>query len=371
MAYDHRPSPKQPPQSVDAECAVLGGLMVWNAAWHPVSAIVTEADFYTADHREVFAAIAALCKAGRAADAVSVGSYLRDRHGRELASYAMTLAADTASAANIETHAQIVRDCSRRRDVIAFAAELAEAAHGSADGEQLAAQAATRLDALMRRSASQSVGFGEMVRDALAGFEVARRQREAGETVGATFGLDGIDWMTGGFHGPRLILLAARPKCGKTALLNQLALNSAAAVGSSANPLGNAGYKKYFVARDGAGRIVGLLSADYEFVNSSGDRFHQGQQFFRDEWASQFAKHPDFRIRVGKVIADEGGVALFGYSEGTYAPDGNLRPENKWSVPAAFLVMARDGKVTYFESFSDASMVYDLIQSRTEDGEMK
>ena len=98
MAYDHRPSPKQPPQSVDAECAVLGGLMVWNAAWHPVSAIVTEADFYTADHREVFAAIAALCKAGRAADAVSVGSYLRDRHGRELASYAMTLAADTASA---------------------------------------------------------------------------------------------------------------------------------------------------------------------------------------------------------------------------------------------------------------------------------
>lgn len=110
--------------------------------------------------------------------------------------------------------------------------------------------------------------------------------------------------------------------------------------------------------------IVGLLSADYEFVNSSGDRFHQGRQFFRDEWSSQFAKHPDFRIRVGKVIADEGGVALFGYSEGTYAPDGELKPENKWSVPAAFMAMARDGKITYFETFSDASMVYDLIQSR-------
>lgn len=110
--------------------------------------------------------------------------------------------------------------------------------------------------------------------------------------------------------------------------------------------------------------IVDLLSADYEFVNSSGDRFHQSPQFFRDEWSSQFAKHPDFRIRVGKVIADAEGVALFGYSEGTYAPDGELRPENRWSVPAAFLAMARNGKVTYFESFSDASMVYDLIQSR-------
>ena len=111
--------------------------------------------------------------------------------------------------------------------------------------------------------------------------------------------------------------------------------------------------------------IVDLLSADYEFVNSSGDRYPQSRQFFRDEWSSQFAKHPDFRIRIGKVIADEGGVALFGYSEGTYAPDGDLRPENKWSVPAAFMVTAHDGKVTYFESFSDASMVYDLIQSRS------
>lgn len=108
--------------------------------------------------------------------------------------------------------------------------------------------------------------------------------------------------------------------------------------------------------------IVGLISADYEFVNSSGDHF-RGLQFMRDEWTSQFAKHPDFRIRVGRIVADDEAVAIFGFSEGTYAPDGELRAENRWSVPAAFLVMARDGKITYFESFSDASMVYDLIQA--------
>lgn len=109
-------------------------------------------------------------------------------------------------------------------------------------------------------------------------------------------------------------------------------------------------------------RIVSLLAADYEFVNSQGDRF-QGEAFMRDTWADQFNKHPDFRIRVGRVVADEDAVAVFGFSEGTYAPDGQLRVENRWSVPAAFLLMSREGKISYFETFSDASMVYDLIQA--------
>lgn len=108
--------------------------------------------------------------------------------------------------------------------------------------------------------------------------------------------------------------------------------------------------------------IVGSLSADYEFVNSSGDHFH-GSKFMRDEWAAQFKKHPDFKIRIGRVVADAEAVAIFGYSEGTYAPDGKLVPENRWSVPAAFLLMSREGKISYFESFSDASMVYDMMQA--------
>ena len=109
--------------------------------------------------------------------------------------------------------------------------------------------------------------------------------------------------------------------------------------------------------------IVGLLSDEYQFVNSSGDHF-SGRQFMRETWLDQFGKHPDFRIRVERVIADENGVAIFGFSEGTYAPDGELREENKWSVPAAHLLMAREGKITYYETFSDASMVYDLMHAR-------
>ena len=110
--------------------------------------------------------------------------------------------------------------------------------------------------------------------------------------------------------------------------------------------------------------IMALVSTDYEYINSSGDHFRD-REFIRDTWRAQFENHPDYRLRVQRVIADGEAVAVFGWAEGTYAPDGVLRDDNHWEVPCAFQVIARDGKVTYFESYSDASIVFDLIKSRT------
>lgn len=110
--------------------------------------------------------------------------------------------------------------------------------------------------------------------------------------------------------------------------------------------------------------IMALVSTDYEYINSSGDHFRD-REFIRDTWRAQFENHPDYRLRVQRVIADDEAVAVFGWAEGTYAPDGVLRDDNHWEVPCAFQVIARDGKVTYFESYSDASIVFDLIKSRT------
>lgn len=109
--------------------------------------------------------------------------------------------------------------------------------------------------------------------------------------------------------------------------------------------------------------IVDLLDDDYHFVNSAGDKF-AGHDFMRQTWQSQFNLHPDFRIRVQRIIADEDGVAVFGWSEGTYAPDGVMRDENRWEVPAAFLGIAHDGKMTHWEVYSDASIVFDLMKAR-------
>jgi len=109
--------------------------------------------------------------------------------------------------------------------------------------------------------------------------------------------------------------------------------------------------------------IMALVHSQYEYVNSSGEHF-KDRQFIRDTWTAQFKNHPDYRICVQRVIADTEGVGIFGTAEGTYAPDGSLREEDHWEVPSAFLCIAREGKVTYFESYADASIVFSVMKSR-------
>jgi ketosteroid isomerase-like protein len=115
--------------------------------------------------------------------------------------------------------------------------------------------------------------------------------------------------------------------------------------------------------------IMDLVSLDYEFVNSSGDHFRD-RQFICDTWRAQFQNHPDYRIRVEHVICDEQCVGVFGWAEGTYAPDGEMRDDDHWEVPCAFLFKVKTGKVTYFESYADSSIVFDVMKSRSRGADM-
>ena len=108
--------------------------------------------------------------------------------------------------------------------------------------------------------------------------------------------------------------------------------------------------------------ILGLMAEDYTFINSAGDRFH-GKKFMRDTWQAQFEQHPDFRIEVERVIADDGAVAIFGKAVGTYSQHGEMYDENHWEVPAAYLGIAEGGKMVHWQVFSDTSMVFDVIKA--------
>ena len=108
--------------------------------------------------------------------------------------------------------------------------------------------------------------------------------------------------------------------------------------------------------------ILGLMSEDYQFINSAGDTF-RGKAFMRDTWTAQFEQHPDFRIEVERVIADEDGVGIFGKAVGTYSQHGEMYDENHWEIPSAFLGVAKDGKMVHWQVFSDASIVFDLIKA--------
>lgn len=117
-------------------------------------------------------------------------------------------------------------------------------------------------------------------------------------------------------------------------------------------------------AHDVAG-IIDLMADDYKFVNSAGDTFG-GKDMMRATWTEHFHQYPDFKIRVQRVVADDEGVGVFGVSQGTYSPDGKFDEENHWEVPAAFLGVARNGKMIFWQTWSDSSWVFDIIEANQE-----
>jgi ketosteroid isomerase-like protein len=111
--------------------------------------------------------------------------------------------------------------------------------------------------------------------------------------------------------------------------------------------------------------ILDLMAEDYRFINSAGDTF-RGKTFMRATWRAHFVQYPDFQIRAQRVLADDEAVGIFGWAQGTYTRDGQILEENHWEVPAAFLGIAQNGKMTHWQVFSDTSMVFDLIKANDE-----
>jgi len=110
-----------PPSSVQAEQALLGGLMLDNPAWDRVADLVTAADFYRPDHRLIFTAIEVLAERRQPFDAVTISDYLESRAELEDAGglgYLGTLVRDTPSAANVADYARIIRDRALLRELV-------------------------------------------------------------------------------------------------------------------------------------------------------------------------------------------------------------------------------------------------------------
>src|SRR5580704_11385799 len=110
-----------PPQNIDAEKSILGGLMLEQEAWDEVSELLVEDDFYKPAHRKIFAAIRELYRREMPSDLVTVSNHLMERGELESLGGAACLAEmidQTPSTANIVSYAKIVRDKSLLRKVI-------------------------------------------------------------------------------------------------------------------------------------------------------------------------------------------------------------------------------------------------------------
>lgn len=216
-----------PPHSVEAEQSVLGSLLVDAPRCWPLVSELRPDQFYRADHRLIFATIAALMRDG-VADLVTVNAALSGRGQIESAgglAYLGQLARDTTAPQNIERYADIVRERGARRALVELGRRLeAQALEGLASAETLSGQAAAELAAIGSgaRVGAGLVGSEQLARDLLD--DLDRRQNGA---AGLSTGLSDFDELTGGLEAGELTIFAGRPAMGKTALLVTIAAHVA------------------------------------------------------------------------------------------------------------------------------------------------
>ena len=212
-----------PPHSVEAEQAVLGGVLIDNGAWDRIADILTGEHFYRNDHRAVFNAVAGLCDEGRPCDAVIVAERL-DRDGQlESAgglAYLAELAGNTPSAANIVAYAEIVRERAVLRDLIRISSEITAAAYrpqGQATHELLDDAERRIFEIAERGNADRWESVA--IKDVLAGVmaHIDELSRRDNPITGMPTGFKDLDQLTAGLQRGDLIIVAGRPSMGKTA----------------------------------------------------------------------------------------------------------------------------------------------------------
>ncbi len=224
---------RTPPHSVEAEQAVLGGLLLDANSWDAVADIVAAADFYRRDHRLIFEAIAEVAETRGPCDAVTVSEHL-DRKGLAEETgglaYLGTLARDTPSAANVRTYAEIVRERAILRQLIQAGGEIATSVFegGGRAATELVDEAERRVFEIAERGSRSRAGFRQ-VKDILP--ETVDRldllHQSPGQLTGVTTGFTDLDRMTTGLQPGDLVVIAGRPSMGKTTLAINIAENAA------------------------------------------------------------------------------------------------------------------------------------------------
>ena len=224
---------KVPPNSVEAEQSLIGGLMLNKAAWDKVADVVIAEDFYRNDHRIIFTAIAQLVDDGSPCDVVTVSEFLDRRSELDKAGgleYLAALANETPGAANARAYANIVRERSMLRSLISAGNEISGSAFGT-DGRSatdLVDEAERRVFEIAEKGARVGAGFRtlkQILPEAVDRIDLLHQSD--GDITGISTGYNEFDKLTAGLQSSELIIIAGRPSMGKTTLALNIAENAA------------------------------------------------------------------------------------------------------------------------------------------------
>jgi replicative DNA helicase len=208
---------KVPPNSIEAEQSLIGGLMLDAQAWDKVADVVSAEDLYRKDHKLIFSAIAELVEGGSPCDVVTVSERLEkrgqltDAGGLE---YLATLANETPGAANARAYARILRDRSIERALINVGNEIAGSAFAT-DGRsasELVDEAERLVFEIAERGARGRAGFKslkQILPDAVDRIDVLHQSE--GDITGISTGYAKFDELTAGLQKGDLVIVAGRP----------------------------------------------------------------------------------------------------------------------------------------------------------------
>jgi replicative DNA helicase len=229
-----------PPSSIEAEQAVLGGLMLTPEAWDKVADKISEKDFYRRDHQLIWRAIAELSEKGMPSDAVTLGEWFESNGLADMvggARYVVELANGTPSAANIVAYAEIVREKSTMRRLIDAGTEIAGEAFQpeGKSAQELVELAEQRVFQIAEAGSRGRQGFVPMRSAVKEAFQLLQQRYESRSPItGLPTGFIDFDHKTAGLQGGDLIIVAARPSMGKTALALNMAEYAAIKTGKAA-----------------------------------------------------------------------------------------------------------------------------------------
>jgi replicative DNA helicase len=222
-------SNKLPPQNIEAEEAILGGILLDPEAITRVRDILVAKAFYIGTHHDIYTAAVELDNQGKPTDLLAVISWLSDRNllskvgGRNKL---VSLVDRTVSAVNIDALAQLVMDKYHRRQLIKASGEIYALAHDQTQeiGKQLSIAFSKVLEVNNSVFAllSEPTSLSSILIDA---FERIEEKSTGISPRGVNTGFCGLDAVIGGFKPGKLITIAGRPAMGKSSFLGNLAFN--------------------------------------------------------------------------------------------------------------------------------------------------
>lgn len=228
----------QLPQSIEAEQAVLGAIIYDNKKLPEVAALLEPADFYTSAHQMIFRAVLGLSADELAADEITIGDRLQQAGQLDEAggyAYLAELQDHSPASGNAALYATQIREASVLRGLISLGGAIqAGASPRGRSSEEVIEEAGRLINELSGKKAG--TGGLKPIKSVFPGLlsDLERASSSDNPITGVPSGIEELDKITAGFQDSDLIILAARPAMGKTAVALNVALNSVKLKGSPA-----------------------------------------------------------------------------------------------------------------------------------------